>query len=97
MTHFNIGLKKEINPFEKVTHILLGEHSEAREVFKPVLDKICKNPGLVFRNDSWDIIYPIELLNFVTLIKWFEPFRGTFIYKNKTIHFRIENELFIVW
>jgi hypothetical protein len=93
MTHFNIGKKIEVNPFENVAYISLSAYSRGGDVLRPFLDN--KSEEVVTRkiNNSWTILYRIELLDFTTLVQWHDTDNGKFRFRNASVYFRIEDDV----
>lgn len=109
MIHYNIAQKTEINPFEKVKWIVvsvqtpdlcehplykfLSEHSEKVETRKI--------------NNVWNILFDIQLMDFTVLLHWYDTTRGKFNMAvksknsshimNKSIDFRVMDDLMICW
>lgn len=94
--HYNIAKKQEINPFENVKYIKLSSFSKGFEILLPIVNS---SEEVITRkiNGSWVILYPVESLNFTTVIKWLEPLRGKFYVKHNSIHFSIEEDILSCW
>ena len=97
-THFNIAKKVEVNPFENVKFVnLSSSFSYGAEALRPFMDNVSEDVVARKINGSWVILYHIGVLDFTTLVQWLEPFRGKFYYKNKSVHFRIEEDVMFCW
>ncbi len=97
---YNIGKKKEVNPFAEVKGVVFADGS--------VSDHLAKLKKFVHENEvpkaeayghAWHLVFPIESLNFTTLLNFFDLSisRGKFSYKGGVIHFRLENDLIILF
>lgn len=95
MVHFNIGKKIEVNPFDNVKYVKISGSSI--EILKSFLDKNSLSVETRKIGDKWYILYNVELLNFTTLLTWLAPYRGIFLFKGKSIHFLIENDIMACW
>jgi hypothetical protein len=104
--HFNIGTKEIINPFENVNFVRTGSCSQGASILHDRLNKQSETVTTRKINDSWQILFDIKLLDFTTLIKWFDIDRGTFTVRGKknhnyvpshTVHFLIEDDVLTVW
>ena len=97
MQHFNIAKKVEVNPFENVKVVTLAQFSMGREILKNYLDRNALSVETRKINDSWVIAYDVSLLDFTTLLVWFNPGRGKFQFKTAWIHFNIEDDVMSCW
>jgi hypothetical protein len=104
--HFNIGTKEAINPFEKVNLVRIASASQGASILYDRLNKQSESVTTRKINDSWQILFDIKLLDFTTLIKWFDIDRGTFTVRGKrnhnyvpmhTVHFLIEEDVLSIW
>ena len=105
--HFNIGTKEVVNPFEKVNFVRFA--STQTNGTSLLYDRLSKQSESVTTrkiNDNWCILFDIKLLDFTTLIKWFDVDRGTFTMRGKrnhsyvpmhTVHFLIEEDVMSIW
>lgn len=96
MTHYNIAKKQEINPFDGVNYVRLSSYSQGEDILSSLLNQ-CDVVETRKINGRWTILYPLHLLDFVTLISWISPLRGKFQYRNKSIHFIIEDDVMVCW
>ena len=99
MQHFNIGKKEEINPFEMVKWVTIAHGACSWEInqLKSMLHKAATSVETRKINGEFQILLAVGLLDFTTLLQWFEPYRGKFRFAGRSIHFRIEDDLMIVW
>ena len=78
--------------------------------YKLILYKLLNSKSVTVEtrkiNEQFVILYNIELLDFTTLMTWFDTERGKFTMKGKSnhgytplhsIHFRIENDIMYCW
>lgn len=97
--HFNIATGTSVNPFEGVHFVRIADGA-TDTTLKSMLNK-SRNAGVVRLNDGWALNYSLDCLDFVTIITWFEPFRGKFListqYGYKSIHFRIDGDTIVCW
>lgn len=98
-THFNIGKKMVINPFENVNFVTLSKLSTAPGIEKlsRFLNKKSESVETRKINDTWEILYNVEHLDFTTLLTWYAPDRGKFYISNHSVHFTIENDILRCW
>jgi len=105
-THFNIGKKIEINPFQDVKYVKVVALNKSTELLYKLLNSKSVTVETRKINEEFHILYNIELLDFTTLISWMEPYRGKFQMRNKSnhgyipinnVHFLIENDIMICW
>lgn len=98
--HFNIGKGIAVNPFENVTFVRIADGAVISEFLTKQLNR-SRNANVVRLNDGWALCYSLDCLDFVTVITWFEPYRGKFQiptqYGYKTVQFRIEFDTIICW
>lgn len=99
MTHFNIGQKIEINPFDNVRYVKLPNYitNEGITKLSALLNRKACSVETRKVNDTWTILFNVELLNFTTLLKWIAPYRGVFFIGNSSIHFLIEDDIMNCW
>lgn len=98
MQHFNIGKKVEINPFENVKHVTITSNmSDGTAKLDDFLHKKAVKVTTKKINDRFIICFNVELLDFTTLLQWYEPYRGKFYVKNSSVHFRIEDDIMFCW
>jgi hypothetical protein len=100
MEHYNIAQKTVINPFEKVGYFYFASVNDANQLLYSKINSSETDSNMVnaiFVNNKWVLGFDIKLLDFTTLIKWFEPYKGVMQYKNKSIHFRIDGDILILW
>lgn len=105
-THFNIGKKIEINPFENVKYVRVAASNNATNgLYKLLNDKAIKVETRKI-DGVFQILYDVELLDFTTLITWFAPYRGKFQVTGKknhsyipiySVHFLIEDDIMTCW
>lgn len=99
-TFYNIAKKQEVNPFADVTKVAfafffssgggcykLKRHFDSLPDIKVTAEKVC---------DSWAPCYPLEVMDFVTQIKWFSPTQGLFLYHYDKIGFKIVGDTMIL-
>lgn len=96
-THFNIGKKIEVNPFEGINFVVLSNNSTAHDFLRVWIDKKSNSVTTRKVNDVWKIMYSIETLDFTTLLSWIAPFRGVFWFKGHSVHFLIEDDIMTCW
>jgi hypothetical protein len=96
--HFNIGKKIEINPFENVKYVVISSNiSNGTAKLDNYLHKKAVEVTTKKINDRFIICFNVELLDFTTLLTWFEPFRGKFLINTSSVHFRIEKDIMYCW
>lgn len=104
--HFNIGKKEVINPFEKVNYVRVTGCSEPVIKLAERFHKQSSSVNTRKVNDRWLMLFSIKLLDFPTIINWFDIDRGTFKIRGKrnhsyvpmhTIHFLIEDDVLVLW
>jgi len=105
-THFNIGKKIEINPFQDVKYVKVVALNKSTELLYKLLNSKSVTVETRKINEEFHILYNIELLDFTTLISWMAPYRGKFQMMGKSnhgyipinnVHFLIENDIMICW
>lgn len=102
-THFNIGQKTVVNPFENVQFVKLSNISLVFQVgtgiekLSSFLNRKSKSVETRKINDRWIILYNIEHLNFTTLVTWYGTDRGKFYINNSSVHFQIEGDMLCCW
>ena len=102
MTHFNIGKKIEVNPFEDVKYVVLGStYSSGAKRLEQFLHKNATQVVTKKIGDRFYMCFDVELLDFTTLLKWIAPYRGTFqigqSQRPPTVHFSIEKDIMSCW
>jgi hypothetical protein len=104
--HFNIGKKQLINPFDNVKYVVVATLNTSTELLYKLLNSKSVTVETRKINEQFVILYNIELLDFTTLMTWFDTERGKFTMKGKSnhgytplhsIHFRIENDIMYCW
>lgn len=96
--HFNIAQQKVVNPFEKVIHVTTSKQTvgcgieRLRTILNRTVSVTTRKMG-----EIWVILYPIEMLDFVTIITWRDVTAGKFLVAGHTVYFRIEEDLLICW
>ena len=97
MVHYNIAKKQEINPFENVNYVRLAEYSEAKNILENMLANKSDSVETRKLDTRWAILYNVEHLDFTTLVSWMTPNRGKFQFRNKWVHFSIEEDTMVCW
>lgn len=97
MVHYNIAKKQEINPFENVNYVRLAEYSEAKNILESMLANKSESVETRKLDARWTILYNVEHLDFTTLVSWMTPNRGKFQFRNKWVHFSIEEDTMVCW
>lgn len=107
--HFNIGKKIEINPFADVKYVKVSSLplNSGIECLHTFLNKHSTEVSTRKINDTWYILYDVSLLDFTTLLKWYAPYRGSFLMQKKSpntgyisnlsIQFIIEGDVMSCW
>jgi hypothetical protein len=95
-THFNIGKKIEVNPFENVKFVRIADHCML-DKFISWLHKQATSVETRKVNDQWVVLFDVELLDFTTLLQWYAPYRGKFYFKSQSVQFLIEDDIMICW
>lgn len=96
-THFNIGKKLQINPFEDVKFIKIAVTNHRTDVIAKLLNDNTQHIIHERNGNAWDILYPIEALDVLVVIQWFDPGRGKFKYDHKSFHFGISTDTLLIW
>ena len=105
-THFNIGKKIEVNPFENVKYVRISALNKGTETLHKMLNNNSTKVETRKIDGMFQILYDVELLNFTTLLSWFAPYRGKFQMIGKknhqyipihNIHFLIEDDIMSCW
>lgn len=105
--HFNIATGESINPFKGVRWIRIAAGALGYQVQERLIPLLNTAEHVDTRklDSGWVLLYPIQLLNFVSLVNWYEPFRGRFTMPTKYrggngvcyIHFCIEDDILVCW
>lgn len=96
-THYNIGAKQAVNPFENTKFVILSDFSRGKDILQSYLDHKCEAVTPLKMNGSWKIAYDITHMDFITLIKWHSPIKGKFYFKSSWIEFNLVDEVMYCW
>jgi len=97
MKHYNIAKKVEVNPFENVNYVRLADYSEGKNILETMLSEKSEVVETRKLDTRWVILYNVEYLDFTTLVSWMTPYRGKFQFRNRWIHFNIEEDTMVCW
>lgn len=88
--HYNIFLKQEINPFEKVNNA--GFYAQSDLINKLNLGDTAEAKKI---NGTWFLIFPLDILNKTVLLQWHDELTGKFKINGITVYFRISDNIIL--
>lgn len=95
--YFNLSKKMEINPFEDVSHVRIAYQNSNTEKLAKFLNNTAEHAEAVKINGHWTLLFSIDLLDFPSVITWYEPYRGKIKALGTSMEFRIEDGIMHCW